>query len=327
VGIASCGLIAHDFTTAIGCHPHGEHEVVACAARHLDSAQKFASQHGIPRAYGDYSMLAQDPEVRVIYVAAINPAHLPLVRMYLEAGKAVLCEKPLAMNLKETKELVELARAKGVFLMEAIWSRCLPAYKALKEELRSGSIGDVKQVIATFGEKIDVPRMHKKELGGGTVLDLGIYTIQLAQLVFDGAEPLVVGAGHQGEDGVDECSSVTLVYTNGRMATLITHSKVQLPNTATIVGTKGTITVPRPVWTPLGLETPANIHQFQLPSGSTHSYNFINSANMAHESAHVRDCLNQNLTESPLVTLEESIVLARIMETIRKQIGVTYPQD
>ena len=127
-GIASCGKISADFTLALSLHPKGQHQVVAAAARSLASAKEFAASHGIPRAYGEYRELALDPEVEVVYVGAINPAHLPLARMFLEAGKAVLCEKPLAMNLRETKELVALARNKGVFLMEAVWSRCLPAY-------------------------------------------------------------------------------------------------------------------------------------------------------------------------------------------------------
>ena len=169
--------------------------------------------------------------------------------------------------------------------------------------------------------------MHSKELGGGTILDLGIYTIQLAQLVFGGEEPLVVGAGHRGEDGCDESTSVTLIYTKGRTATLVTHSRVQLPNNATIVGTQGTITVPRPMWTPLSLETPSGKQEFQLPGPSSHQYNFANSANMAHESDHVRECLLAGLKESPLVSLEETVTMARIMETVRRQVGVTYPQD
>ena len=322
-GIASCGLISHDFTTAIGTHQPGKHIVVACAARKLEAAQEFAKKHGIEKAYGDYTMLAQDPQVEVVYVGAINPAHLSLAKMFIEAGKAVLCEKPLAMNLKETKELVTLARANGVFLMEAVWSRCLPAYRALAKELEEGKIGEVKQVIASFGEVIGAPRMHSKELGGGTILDLGIYTIQLAQLVFGGEEPLVVGAGHQGEDGCD----VTLIYTKGRTATLVTHSRVQLPNNATIIGTKGTITVPKPMWTPLSLDTPSGKQEFKLPGPSGHQYNFANSANMAHESDHVRECLLAGLKESPLVSLDETLTMARIMETVRRQVGVTYPQD
>ena len=326
-GVAGCGLISHDFTTAIGTHEPGKHRVVACAARKLEAAQEFAKKHGIEKAYGDYAMLAQDPQVEVVYVGAINPAHLPLAKIFIEAGKAVLCEKPLAMNLKETKKLVELAREKGVFLMEAVWSRCLPAYRALAKELEDEKIGEVKQVIASFGEVIAAPRMHSKELGGGTILDLGIYTIQLAQLVFGGEEPLVVGSGHQGEDGCDESTSVTLLYSKGRTATLVTHSRVQLPNIATIIGTKGTITVPKPMWTPLSLVTPTGTMEFELPGPSSHQYNFANSANMAHESEHVRECLLAGLKESPLVSLEETVTMARIMETVRRQVGVTYHQD
>ena len=121
------------------------------AARKLEDAEKFAGKHGIAKAYGDYSGLATDPDIDVVYVGSIHPRHLALARIYLEAGKNVLCEKPLCMNLKETVELVELARRKKVFLMEAIWSRCIPSYQALRQELAAGTVGDVKQVICTFG--------------------------------------------------------------------------------------------------------------------------------------------------------------------------------
>merc|ERR1712181_218299 len=124
----------------------------------------------------------------------------------------------------------------------------------------------------------------------------------------------VVGAGHQGEGGCDE-------------STLVTHSRVQLPNNATIIGTQGTITVPRPLWTPLSLETPTGNLEFELPGPSGHQYNFTNSANMAHESEHVRECLLAGLKESPLVSLDETVTMARIMETVRRQVGVTYLQD
>ena len=153
-GIASTGNISHDFTNAmLGVLPAEEHQVVAVAARKLEDAQKFAIKHGIDmdKAYGEYSALATDPDVEVVYVGSVNPQHLTMARMYLEAGKHVLCEKPLCMNLRETEELVELARRKKLFLMEAIWSRCLPSYQALREEIAAGSIGDIKQVLCTFG--------------------------------------------------------------------------------------------------------------------------------------------------------------------------------
>ena len=121
------------------------------AARKLEDAEKFAGKHGIAKAYGDYSSLATDPDIDVVYVGSIHPCHLAMARIFLEAGKNVLCEKPLCMNLKETVELVELARRKKVFLMEAIWSRCIPSYQALRQELAAGTVGDVKQVICTIG--------------------------------------------------------------------------------------------------------------------------------------------------------------------------------
>jgi len=326
-GIASAGLISHDFTNAIGLHPSSDHKVVAVAARKLEDAKEFAAKHGIEKAYSDYEDLAKDADIDVVYIGSINTVHLAMAKMYINAGKAVLCEKPLCMNVKETQELVALARSKKVFLMEAVWSRCLPAYKALREELAAGTIGDVKQVIASFGEVIDVPRMHKKDLGGGTILDLGIYTIQVAQMVFGGETPTVVASGHMGDDGVDESTSTTLIYKNGRTATLITHSKVKLPNEAIVVGTKGTLTLPYPMWTATELHTPTGTKNFPVPTGAKHSYNFNNSANMSFESQHVRECLLAGKTESPLVSLDETLTMASIMEQVRKQIGVVYNQD
>jgi len=328
-GIASAGFICHDFTNAIETHPEGEHKVVAVAARKLEDAKQFAAKHSITRSYDDYGALATDPEVDVVYIGGINTVHLQLAKLYINAGKAVLCEKPLCMNVKETKELVSLAREKKVFLMEAVWSRCLPAYQALKKEIEAGTIGDVKQVIATFGEVIDSPRMHKKSLGGGTVLDLGIYTIQAALLAFGDQEPSqIVAGGHLGEDGCDESVSATLTWPGGRTATLATHSKVELPNEAIVVGTKGKLVLSYPFWTPTQMVTPSGTLDFPVPpQPPIYPYNFKNSANMAFESGHVRDCLLNGKLESPLVSLDLSLKLASVMEQIRKQVGVIYPQD
>ena len=207
----------------------------------------------------------------MVYVGAIHPKHLEIAKIYLEAGKSVLCEKPLCMNVKETEELIQLARSKNVFLMEGIWSRCIPAYKvvfhfskgriitlsimkAVQQSIEGGEIGEVKQVVATFGKNYfrnksfdhnfpegfanEGDRFHKKEMGGGSILDLGIYPIQLAQLVFGGEMPRVLSAGHLGPGGCDDNSSITLVYSRGRTASLVTHSRVQMPNEVTLVHSK-----------------------------------------------------------------------------------------
>lgn len=328
-GIASAGRISHDFTNSIvGVLPSEDHKVVAVAARRLEDAQKFAEKHGIDKAYGDYSCLATDPNIDVVYVGSIHPQHLALAKQFLQAGKHVLCEKPLCMNVKETVELVELARSKKVFLMEAIWSRCIPSYEALRQELAAATIGDVKQVLCTFGAVIEVDRLHKKELGGGSILDLGVYTVQLAQLVYGGDQPRVTASGHLGKEGCDESASISLTYSGGRTATLVTHSRVNLPNEAVIIGTKGTMKLSAPMWTATELVFPDGTKKtFPVPEGSKHDFNFLNSANFAHEAEHVRQCISAGRTESNLLSLDETLTIAKIMEEARRQIGVVYPQD
>jgi len=132
--------------TALGTLPSSEHVVVAVSARKIADAQQFADTHAIERAYGSYEEMAKDENVEVVYIGSINPFHLPLARLFMEAGKAVLCEKPLAMNVLETHKMIEIARTNDVFLMEAVWSRCLPAYEALRNELELGSIGCTRAV-------------------------------------------------------------------------------------------------------------------------------------------------------------------------------------
>jgi len=267
--------------------------------------------------------------IQAIYIGTINPTHNGLTKAALTKGKAVLCEKPLGMNVKEVKEVIELAKEKKVFLMEGIWSRCFPAYKSLREELASGSLGEVLHVNAVFGTLLDVKeRTSKKEMGGGTILDIGVYNVQLASLVFGGERPLkVLAGGHLNKDGVEESSSASLVYGNGRSATLVTHGRARMSNEAYIVGTKGSIKVPMRFWCPTELETVSKGKlTFELPK-TERSFNYANSVGLLYEGDEVRKCLKEGLTESPLMPLDETVVIAEIMEDIRKQVGVVYPQD
>ncbi|XP_014211051.1 trans-1,2-dihydrobenzene-1,2-diol dehydrogenase [Copidosoma floridanum] len=326
-GIASAGKISHDFATALGTLPKSEHELVAVAARDLSRAKDFAELHGARTAYGSYEELANDKSVEIVYIGSLNPTHLEIGKMMLGAGKHVLCEKPMAMNLKQTKELVGLAKEKSLFLMEAIWSRCFPAYDTLRREIAEKSIGDVKQVIVSFGFNLrDIDRLNQKKLGGGTVLDLGVYAIQLACLVYGHEKPVSVKAGGvlNGE-GVDSSMSATLIYSSGRTATLVTHSEVELPNEALIVGTKGTIRMPR-FWCPTSIVLPSGTEEVKLPEAKL-KFNFINSAGLAYEAAEARECLRKGLKESPKVTHAHSLLIAEIEDEIRRQIGVFYDVD
>lgn len=326
-GIVSAGMISHDFVNALSTLDKSEHVVVAVATRSIDSAKTFAEKHGIPKAYGSYAELAQDPEIEIVYVGAIHPAHLEICKLMFNAGKHILCEKPMAMNVKETKEIVATARSKKLFLMEAVWSRFLPAYVKLKEDIDKNKIGDVLSVNVAFGHVEWRDRGFKKELGGGTTLDMGIYCIQLASLVYGGEKPLkVLAGGHLNEYGIDESVSFTFVYSGGRTASLQTHTRVKFDCAATVYGTQGSMTIPDPFWCSTRIDTPEGTFDFPLPEAKL-PFIYTNSAGLRYEAQHARECIRKGLTESPIISLDETLLLAELMEDVRKQVGVDYPQD
>ncbi|KAB0804934.1 hypothetical protein PPYR_01904 [Photinus pyralis] len=326
-GIVSAGRISNDFTCALQTHPEAHHKVVAVAARKLGDAQEFATRHNIPKAYGSYEDLAKDKDVDVVYIGSINPSHLTLSKLMLDHGKHVLCEKPLTMNKKETEELIGHAKAKGLFLMEAIWSRTFPIYDVLTEQIANGAIGDVLQVNVEFGFPLtSVDRVNVKELGGSATLDIGVYALQFSQYVYRGLKPVsVTASGNLNKHGVDDTASIILMYPNGRTSVLTLNTRVQLANCATVYGTKGMLKIPL-FWSPSTMVTPSGTVQRELPV-STAKYNFLNSNGLAYEAEEVRHCLAQGLTESPKVTHAESLELAELMDTVRKAIGVYFPQD
>ncbi|XP_071522465.1 trans-1,2-dihydrobenzene-1,2-diol dehydrogenase-like [Panulirus ornatus] len=326
-GIAGAGKISNDFVTAMKVLKD-DHQVVAVGDRALADAQTFAKKFEIEKAYGSYGELAKNPDVEVVYIGVIHPLHLGVASLMINAGKHVLCEKPLCMNAKETRELVELARKKKVFLMEAVWSRFFPVYKEMMERIKSGEIGDVVQVFCSFGANLEhVDRSVKKSLGGGGTLDLGLYCVQFASLVMGGEKPAkVVAAGHLNYDGVDESASATLVYSKGRLATLNSSIHCKLPCEGIIIGTKGTLKVNYPVWCPESFESPSGKFVSLLPN-TGQSFIYTNGQGMMYETMEVRRCIKQGLLESPMMSLDETMVLAEVIEQIRRQVGVTFPQD
>ncbi|KAK1891750.1 Trans-12-dihydrobenzene-12-diol dehydrogenase [Dissostichus eleginoides] len=178
-GICSSGRISHDFTVALKTLPPEDHQVVAVAARELEDAQEFATKHSISRVYGSYEELARDPDIDVVYIGVIHPYHLSTCLLFTNAKKNVLCEKPLAMNTKKMKEILSSAKRNDVFLMEAVWTRFFPASVEIRRLVDQGEVGEVKMVRSEFGVPIPhVPRSGQKELGGGAILDIGIYCLQ-----------------------------------------------------------------------------------------------------------------------------------------------------
>lgn len=269
-GLLSAGKISHDFLVAMSTLSPLEHTPVAIGARSLESAEKLAKEHGVPKAYGSYQEVMNDPEVGkeafkvaafylrlksfcithkwqldIVYIGAIHPAHLPLGKAALDAGKPVLVEKPLCVTYKESKELLEYAQAKNLFLMEAVWVRFFPAYQKLRELINSKVVGEVTNVFMSFGVPLgDVDRCKMLELGGGTMLDLGIYCTQLTLFVLGQQSPVqILSSGDLNQWGADDSVSTTLKFPNGTLATFITSYRGKMPNEAFIVGTEGAIKV------------------------------------------------------------------------------------
>ncbi|XP_068587071.1 trans-1,2-dihydrobenzene-1,2-diol dehydrogenase [Cebidichthys violaceus] len=327
-GICSAGKISHDFTVALKTLPPQEHQVVAVAARKLKEAQEFAKKHSISRAYSSYEELAKDPDIDVVYVGVIHPYHLSTCLLFTNAKKNVLCEKPLAMNTKEVKEILSSAKRNDVFLMEAVWTRFFPASVEIRRLLAQGEVGEVKMVTSEFGVPvIHLPRSSQKELGGGALLDLGVYCLQFICMVYNREKPECIQAmGVCTETGVDETVVVTLKFSKNRMAVFTCSSGIELSNDAIIVGTKGSIRIPAHMWCPTSLVVNGKETQYPVPDPCL-PLNFLNSTGMRYEAEEVRQCLLKGLKESAVISHADSLLLAEVEDEIRRQVGVVYSQD
>ncbi|KAJ8719724.1 hypothetical protein PYW08_011899 [Mythimna loreyi] len=327
-GIVSAGKICSDFVNAVNSYPNkGDQEIVAVAARDKKKADEFAKIHNIKKTFGSYEEMAKSGGIDVVYIGALNPYHYVLAQLYLSNGKHVLCEKPLCMNTQQAESLIELAKKKKLFLMEAVWSRFSPAYIEMEKQIANGEIGEVKFLEANLGFFSESDRVNKKEYGGSAVLDVGVYVLQLAQFIFK-EQPIKIDiVGNVNEDGVDYTETIILEYNGGKRAVLNTHTQLQLINKATVYGTKSRITLKPPFHFPHkiicsdGLVKEFKLHQSKIP------YNFENSAGLVYEAMEVARCIREGLTESPRMTLAESLSLAILETTVREKLGVRFNCD
>ncbi|CAI5646026.1 unnamed protein product [Oreochromis niloticus] len=327
-GLCGAGKISHDFSVAMKTLPPGDHQIAVIASRSIDRAKDFARKHGIPKAYGSYEELANDPEIDIVYLGVLHTEHWRVGMLFFKAGKNVLCEKPFAMNSREVKDLVATAKKNNVFLMEAIWSRCFPVYAEVRRLLAEEAVGDVKLVKGYFGSpQLDIPRSVQKELGGGALLDIGVYCLQFVLMVFNGERPESIQAtGVLLDSGVDESVAVTMKFSRKRMALCAFSIAARLPNDAVIAGTKGSIKVLDPMHCPTKLVVNDKETEYPLPEPCL-PLNFTNSTGLRYEAAEVRQCLLKGLKESPRMPLADSVLLTEIMDEIRKQVGVVFSQD
>jgi predicted dehydrogenase len=317
-GILATGGIARNFVSDVLTMPDAE--VVAVGSRSQEAADRFAAAHGIPRAYGSWPELAADPDVDVVYVATPHSAHRDASLTCLRGGRAVLCEKPFTLDLAQTEEVIGAAREARRFLMEAMWMRCFPAIQTVCGLIADGAIGDVTAVHADFGLAGPYDAAHRlraRELGGGALLDLGVYPVTFAQLIL-GPPGTIQAWARLTLEGVDENTGMIFGYASGAIAALTCSLVGDTRRAAVVTGTLGRIELPRNFYRPAGLTLVRGSAEPEWIDTPFHGlgYHF--------EAAQVHRCLREGLLESPVIPHAETRAVMATLDAVREKIGVSY---
>jgi predicted dehydrogenase len=321
-GILATGNITHKMVA--GLQVLGDAEVAAVGSRSLASANAFADKYGIPRRHGSYEALCADPEVDVIYVAPPHSGHKDCTLMALKGGKAVLCEKPFAINRAEAEAMVALAREKKLFLMEAMWTRFLPSVVQARAWLKEGRIGDPQMVYADFGfraEYAEESRLFDPAFGGGGLLDVGVYAVSFAAMVFGAAPNRIASLAEIGPTQVDDVNAAVLGYPGGGLALVSSAVRAETQQEARIVGTKGIIHLPSPFWCGTSAVLTVNGSEpetFALPYDGN-GYNC--------QAREVMDCMRAGKLESDIMPLDETLAIMGTLDQMRAQWGLKYPME
>jgi predicted dehydrogenase len=318
-GILGTGWIAKKMTDALPFVPNAK--LYAVASRNKATADAYASQYNIEKAYGSYEGLVSDPAVDIVYIATPHNMHYKNTILALEHGKNVLCEKPFAVNGREVRGMIAKAKEKNLFLMEALWSRFLPNVIKAKEIIDSGQIGKVNLLASDFGLGLPFDPNHRlfnKQLIGGSLLDLGIYPLFLALYLLGKPKSLKAMAGIGATD-VDYNCSFTLGYENDCLAVLYSSSIAQTDVVATIYGEKGKIVFDK--W----WFTPVPIHLYSADGKEMPvKLDFIGNG-YNYEAAEVVKCLENGKKQSEAMSWDDSLLLIDMLDAIRKEIGLVYP--
>ncbi|MEP6465587.1 MAG: Gfo/Idh/MocA family oxidoreductase [Parafilimonas sp.] len=324
-GILGCGRIARKFASDLKLVK--EAELIACGASHALSADTFAHEFNIKNVHHSYESLVNDDEVDVIYVATPHSHHHEHTLLCIKNNKAVLCEKAFAINYKQAKEMIDAAREKKVFLMEAVWTKFLQPFNKVKEIINAGKLGEIKSMQLNFGFRApaDSPqRLLDPSLGGGTILDIGIYNVFTA-LFFLGKPDKIFAKATLTKENVDEQCAVTFLYNDGKIAQMFSTFLSDTSTEADICGTKGRIRLTARYYTPF-----TTIEYFagkadtkQLIDLNTFDAGF----GYEHEARHVCECFEKGLTESPVMTHADTLLLMETLDAIRKEAGIIYPAD
>lgn len=319
-GILGTGRMAGEF--AMGLKEVNDAELVAIGSRTRDSALQFAEKFDIPTIHEGYENVATDENVDVIYIATPHNSHKDNAVLCLENGKAVLCEKPFTINAEEAETVIKLARSKNIFLMEAMWTRFIPAVVKLRDLLDRQVIGKVQLMLAggAFIPEFD-PEFYlfNHELGGGVLLDAGVYLVSMASMVF-GAPDKILAMGQLGKTGVDEHDAILLEHSNGALANLYISLRAKSSPDLTLIGDKGKIYAHAPIFCPgkITITSDGKEEVIELPFAEN-GYQF--------EAMEVGRCLREGKLESEIMPLDETLQIMRTMDNIRTQFGLKYSNE
>ncbi len=318
-GILATGGIARAFARDLALLPDAE--LVAVGSRAQDTADAFGEEFGVPHRHGSYEALAADPDVDVVYVSTPHPGHHGAALLAIEGGKAVLVEKPFTMDGREARAVVDAARANGVFCMEAMWTRFLPHMARVREVLDAGTLGRLVYLTAEHGQWFAEDRAFRlfaPELGGGALLDLGIYPVSFAHMVL-GAPDKITAVSDPAFTGVDATTSMVFQYDGGAHAVLTTSLAAASDNPAAIYGTEARLEIDGWFYTPSSFRVVARdgteLERYTAPDPGR---------GMQHQAAEVNRCLRAGLTESPLLPLNETLTIMDTLDEVRRQIGLDY---
>jgi predicted dehydrogenase len=316
-GIIATGWVSNEFAQALKLVPNAERAAVG--SRSQSAADAFGEKHGIPRRHASYEALVADPDVDIVYVGTPHPFHSENTLTALEAGKHVLCEKPLAVNAREAAKMIERARKKKLFLMEAMWTRFLPVWVDLKERLDAGQFGKIGFLYSSFGEAMPYEpegRAYSPHLAGGALLDLGVYPLSLASWLL-GNPVTVTSRVKMAETGVDERNAMISTYPDGSLANLSSAIDVTTACETEIAAEKAFIRVERNWFQ-------AESYEVVTPEG-TEAVSRPFEKGFQFEAQHAMDCINAGKTESEVMPLDESLEIMRTMDALRAEWGLRYP--
>jgi predicted dehydrogenase len=323
-GILGTGHIARKFASDLQLA--GDSVLIAVGSRSQQSADEFNKEFPVQYCHYNYQELVQNPEVDVIYIATPHNLHYENTLLCLQHNKAVLCEKPFAMNSKQAVEMINIAKEKKLFLMEALWTKFHPHYIKMQEMIQQGLLGEIKAVLVNFGFKPTplVPaRLFDPALGGGTVMDIGIYNVFIAMGIL-GKPDHIDAVMTPASTGIDEQCAILFSYKNGALAQLFSTFSSNLATEADICGTEGRIRLTSRFYEP---SSTVEFYKEKADKKQIIPVNKEPGFGYQYEARHVNDCLRRGLTESNIVSFADTLLLMETLDKIRKAAGIHYPAD